>query len=83
MEATEKQSIAPESLGGLHFYFDDPLPGFPATGLRRWGGLGTRRAQTDSAGVIEQSFASLPFGDALAFFNPAESAYTASLQYPT
>jgi RHS repeat-associated protein len=34
---------------GLHFYFDDPL--------------GTRRAQTDYAGVIERTCASLPFGD--------------------
>jgi RHS repeat-associated protein len=50
---------------GLHFYFNDPLPGSPATGLRRWGGLGTRRAQTDYAGVLEQSCASLPFGDGL------------------
>jgi RHS repeat-associated protein len=36
---------------GLHFYFNDPL--------------GTRRAQTDAAGVLEQTCASLPFGDAL------------------
>ena len=36
---------------GLHFYFDDPL--------------GTRRAQTDSAGVLEQTCTSLPYGDAL------------------
>jgi RHS repeat-associated protein len=34
---------------GLHFYLDDPL--------------GTRRVQTDYAGVVEQSCASLPFGD--------------------
>ena len=34
---------------GLHFYFDDPL--------------GTRRAQTDYAGVIEKTCASLPYGD--------------------
>jgi RHS repeat-associated protein len=33
----------------LHYYFDDPL--------------GTRRAQTDSAGVLEQTCFSLPFGD--------------------
>jgi RHS repeat-associated protein len=51
---------------GLHFYLNDPLPGSPATGLRRWGGLGTRRAQTDYAGVLEQTCSSLPFGDALA-----------------
>ena len=50
---------------GLHFYLNDPLPGSPATGLRRWGGLGTRRAQTDYAGVLEQTCSSLPFGDAL------------------
>jgi RHS repeat-associated protein len=36
---------------GLHFYLNDPL--------------GTRRAQTDYAGVLEQSCQSLPFGDAL------------------
>jgi len=35
----------------LHFYLDDPL--------------GTRRAQTDYAGVIEQTCSSLPYGDAL------------------
>jgi RHS repeat-associated protein len=34
---------------GLHFYLDDPL--------------GTRRVQTDYAGVIEQQCASFPFGD--------------------
>ncbi len=50
---------------GLHFYLNDPLPGSPATGLRRWGGLGSRRAQTDYAGVLEQTCSSLPFGDAL------------------
>jgi RHS repeat-associated protein len=33
----------------LHFYFDDPL--------------GTRRAQTDFAGNIEQTCSSLPYGD--------------------
>jgi RHS repeat-associated protein len=37
---------------GLHFYMDDPL--------------GTRRAQTDYAGVLEQTCSSLPFGDDLA-----------------
>jgi hypothetical protein len=36
---------------GLHFYFDDPL--------------GTRRAQTDYAGVVEQTCQSLPYGDGL------------------
>jgi RHS repeat-associated protein len=34
---------------GLHFYLDDPL--------------GTRRAQTDYAGVLEQTCSSWPFGD--------------------
>ncbi len=37
---------------GLHFYFNDPL--------------GTRRVQTDYAGVIEQTCQSLPYGDQLA-----------------
>jgi len=36
---------------GLHFYLDDPL--------------GTRRAQTNFAGVLEQTCQSLPYGDAL------------------
>jgi RHS repeat-associated protein len=43
--------IATYDNDGLHFYFNDPL--------------GTRRAQTDSAGVLEQTCSSLPFGDAL------------------
>jgi RHS repeat-associated protein len=34
---------------GLHFYLDDPL--------------GTRRVQTDFAGVVERTCVSLPFGD--------------------
>ena len=34
---------------GLHFYLDDPL--------------GTRRVQTDYAGVVEKDCASLPYGD--------------------
>lgn len=46
---------------GLHFYLEDPL--------------GTRRAQTDYAGVQEQTCSSLPFGDGL--------ACTGSTQYPT
>jgi RHS repeat-associated protein len=46
---------------GLHFYLNDPL--------------GTRRAQTDYAGVLEQTCQSLPFGDALNCTN--------STQYPT
>ena len=37
---------------GLHFYLNDPL--------------GTRRAQTDYAGVLEQVCQELPFGDGLA-----------------
>jgi RHS repeat-associated protein len=36
---------------GLHFYLNDPL--------------GTRRAQTDYAGVLEQTCQSLPYGDGL------------------
>jgi RHS repeat-associated protein len=47
---------------GLHFYLDDPL--------------GTRRAQTDYAGVLEQTCSSLPFGDAL-------SCTGGNLQAPT
>jgi RHS repeat-associated protein len=43
--------IATYDNDGLHFYFNDPL--------------GTRRAQTDYAGVIEQTCQSLPFGDGL------------------
>jgi RHS repeat-associated protein len=43
--------IATYDLTGLHFYLNDPL--------------GTRRAQTDSAGVLEQNCLSLPFGDQL------------------
>ena len=46
---------------GLHFYLNDPL--------------GTRRAQTDYAGVLEQTCSSLPFGDNLSCTNSA--------QYPT
>jgi RHS repeat-associated protein len=61
---------------GLHFYLNDPLPGSPAIGLRRWGGLGTRRAQTDYAGVLEQTCSSLPFGDGL-------SCSGGNLQSPT
>ncbi len=43
--------IATYDLTGLHFYLNDAL--------------GTRRAQTDSAGVLEQNCLSLPFGDQL------------------
>jgi RHS repeat-associated protein len=46
---------------GLHFYLNDPL--------------GTRRAQTDYAGVREQVCTGLPFGDGLTCGN--------STQYPT
>jgi len=44
--------IATYDNDGLHFYLDDPL--------------GTRRAQTDYEGVLEQTCSSLPFGDGLA-----------------
>lgn len=57
---------------GLHFYFDDPL--------------GTRRAQTDAAGVLEQSCVSLPYGDDLNCSGQPQSdgiLYTASLSEPT
>ena len=47
--------------GLLHFYLNDPL--------------GTRRAQTDYAGVSEQTCFSLPFGDSLDCSN--------SIQFPT
>jgi RHS repeat-associated protein len=47
--------------GALHFYLND------------W--LGTRRVQTDYAGVLEQTCSSLPFGDSL---NCTQSA-----QFPT
>ena len=43
--------IATYDNDGLHFYLNDPL--------------GTRRAQTDYAGVLEQTCSSLPFGDQL------------------
>jgi RHS repeat-associated protein len=43
--------IATYDNDGLHFYFNDPL--------------GTRRAQTNYAGVLEQTCSSLPFGDGL------------------
>jgi RHS repeat-associated protein len=59
---------------GLHFYFDDPL--------------GTRRAQTDSAGVIEQTCSSLPYGDQLSCDSQPDaggniSPYIASIIAPT
>jgi RHS repeat-associated protein len=52
---------------GLHFYLND------------W--LGTRRAQTDAAGVLEQTCVSLAFGDSLNC--SGSSQYPGSLQYPT
>jgi RHS repeat-associated protein len=55
------QLIATYDNDGVHFYLNDPL--------------GTRRAQTDYAGVLEQTCLSLPFGDALNCTN--------SLQFPT
>jgi RHS repeat-associated protein len=51
--------IGTYDLDGLHFYSYDPL--------------GTRRAQTDYAGVLEQSCTSLPFGDALTCTNSLQS----------
>jgi RHS repeat-associated protein len=57
---------------GPHFYIDDPL--------------GTRRVQTDYAGVLEQNCLSLPFGDALSCITPPNSggtSYSASLIAPT
>ncbi|MGA3127389.1 MAG: RHS repeat-associated core domain-containing protein [Candidatus Korobacteraceae bacterium] len=53
--------IATYDPDGLHFYMTDPL--------------GTRRAQTDYAGVLEQTCSSLPYGDSL--------ACTGSIQFPT
>jgi RHS repeat-associated protein len=54
--------IATYDNDGLHFYFNDPL--------------GTRRAQTNYAGVLEQTCSSLPFGDGL-------SCSGGNLQAPT
>jgi len=52
---------------GLHFYFNDPL--------------GTRRVQTDYAGVVEQTCQSLPYGDGLSCtgstITPTEHHFTA------
>lgn len=51
---------------GLHFYLDDPL--------------GTRRVQTDYAGNLQQTCASLPFGDQLScsgsITSPTEHHFT-------
>jgi len=49
--------------GILYFPLTDWLPGSPATGLRRWGGLGTRRMLADQYGNLAQTCDSLPFGD--------------------
>lgn len=58
--------IATYDTNGMHFYSDDPL--------------GTRRAQTDYAGVLEQTCSSLPFGDNLqcngAIPDPTENHFT-------
>ena len=57
---------------GLHFYLDDPL--------------GTRRVQTDSAGVVEQTCQSLPYGDGLNCITPPNASgatYAGSLTAPT
>ena len=53
--------IATYDNDGLHFYLNDPL--------------GTRRAQTNYTGVLEQTCSSLPFGDGL--------VCTGSTTYPT
>jgi RHS repeat-associated protein len=45
------KQIGTYDAAGLHFYFDDPL--------------GTRRAQTNAAGLVEATYQSLPFGDGL------------------
>ena len=58
--------IASYDPNGLHFYLNDPL--------------GTRRVQTDPAGVPEQTCQSLPFGDQLSCSNsiatPTEHHFT-------
>jgi len=65
--------IATYDLDGVHFYLNDPL--------------GTRRAQTDYAGVLEQTCSGLPFGDGLACIPSTQYAtqnhLAGSLQYPT
>jgi RHS repeat-associated protein len=59
--------LATYDADGLHFYLNDPL--------------GTRRVQTDYAGVIEQSCVSLPYGDGLnctgSTIAPTEHHFTA------
>jgi RHS repeat-associated protein len=47
---TNDKLLATYDNDGLHFYFNDPL--------------GTRRAQTDYAGVLQQTCQSLPYGNA-------------------
>lgn len=56
---------------GLHFYLNDVL--------------GTRRVQTDYAGVPEQNCSSLPFGDGLSCAPPNQSTtdYYGSIDSPT
>ena len=49
--------------GKVYYAYSDWLPGSPTTGLRRWGGLGTKRYEADGAGTYVNSWASLPFGD--------------------
>lgn len=61
------QLIGTYDADGLHFYQND------------W--LGTRRAQTDYAGVQQQTCTSLPFGDGLNCSGAGQ--YAPSLQYPT
>jgi hypothetical protein len=41
---------AQNGVSGTSTYLYDPLPGSPATGLRRWGGLGQRRQKTVGVG---------------------------------
>lgn len=52
------QLMATYDNNGLHFHLNDAL--------------GTRRAQTDYAGVLEETYSSLPFGDQLSGFGPGD-----------
>jgi RHS repeat-associated protein len=65
--------IATYDNDGLHFYLSDPL--------------GTRRVQTDYAGVIEQTCQGLPYGDGLNCLSATKGAngtvYAGSLSAPT
>jgi RHS repeat-associated protein len=64
------QLLGTYDTNGLHFYLDD------------W--LGTRRAQTDYAGVAEESCSSLPFGDSLNCSGLTSNyAYAGLLAFPT